>query len=120
MLSLGKVAMDWYLEKPVWMNEDDCPHTCVTAKPVSYESVRNKTVIKVEGARYRRATFSGLFVLAEPETIKLVKSGKERVEVFVRWFGHRLKTRGPKILVDLSKAEVIKGYSGKVVSNIAR
>ena len=120
MLWRGRVVMDWYLAKPIWENKDDCPNTCISAKPVAHESVRNKTVIKVEGARYRRATFSGVFVLAEPETIKLAKSGKERVEVFVRWFGHRLKTRGPKILVDLSKAEVINGYSGKVVSNLAK
>lgn len=112
--------MDWYLAKPVWENQDDCPNTCRSAKPVAYESVRNKTVIRVENAQYRNATFSGLFALAEQGTPKLGTSGKARVEVYVRWFGHRLKTRGPKILVDLATAEVINGYSGKVVSNIAK
>ena len=112
--------MDWYLAKPVWENKDDCPNTCKSAKPVAFESVRNKTVISVEGAHYRDATFTGVFVLAEQSVLNLGKRGKARVEVYVRWFGHRLKTRGPKILVDLSTAEVINGYSGKVVSNIAK
>lgn len=112
--------MDWYLAKPVWENQGDCPNTCKSAKPVDFESVRNKKVISVEGAHYRDATFTGVFVLAEQVTPKIGKSGKARVEVYVRWFGHRLKTRGPKILVDLASAEVINGYSGKVVSNIAK
>lgn len=112
--------MDWYFAAPIWTKQHDCPNTCTYAGPKSTQAVRNKRVLSVREAKYRNAVFDGVFVLPDDAIITVGSKAKERVEVYCCWFGHRLKTRGISLTIDLNKAEVINDYTGKVVSNLAR
>ena len=107
-----------YSTAPIWK---DCPHTSVLAAPKSTHQVHNADVIEVKNAQYRNAEFSGIFLIT-PNTYPNLIEGTQRVEVNCCWFGHRLKTRGIKILVDNrnGNAVVRKNYSGLVVSNLAK
>lgn len=112
--------MDWYFAAPIWAEQHDCPNTCTYAGPKGTQNVRNKRVLSVKEAKYRSAVFDGIFVLSDDAIVRTGTRSNERVEVYCCWFGHRLKTRGISLSVDLSKAEVINGYSGPVVSNLAK
>lgn len=102
-------------------NYDICPDTCATATVRGYESVKNATVIEVAQAHYRTASFSGTFLLADPEQADLPKRGIFKVKVYCLWFGHRLPSNKPITLtVDAAGAVVMRGYTGKVVGNLAR
>lgn len=112
--------MDWYLAAPVWTEDNDCPHTSDSAVPCDPKLVKNKTVIHVQDACYRGSTFSGTFVLAEDVTLPLPKNGTERIEVYCRWFAHRLKRDGLHFEIDLSKAEIEQNYSRFVSSDFLK
>jgi hypothetical protein len=107
-----------YNTAPIW---DDCPNTCVMAKPKEKKQVQNKCVITVTNAYYRNAEFSGTFIISAKTPPKLEKK-YQRVEVDCCWFGHRLKTRGIKILVSTlnNDAVINENYSGLVVANIEK
>jgi hypothetical protein len=107
-----------YSAAPIW---EDCPHTSEIAKPKATHQVHNAAVIEVKNAQYRRAEFSGTFLIADKTNQNLIE-GKQRVEVYCCWFGHRLKTRGIKILVDNTNSNAIikNNYSGLVVCDIAK
>ena len=107
-----------YSTAPIWK---DCPHTSKMAKPTATHQVHNADVIEVNNARYRNALFSGVFLLS-PNTEMQVNKGKQRAEVECCWFGHKLKTRGIRILIDTQKgsATVKRNYSGLVVCNLEK
>jgi hypothetical protein len=107
-----------YSSAPIW---DNCPPTNALAKPKQSKQVNNADVIEVSYAKYRRAEFSGVFLLS-PNSYPNISEGKQRVEVDCCWFGHRLKTRGIKILIDTKKGSAIvkRNYSGLVVANLAK
>jgi hypothetical protein len=111
--------MDFYFKAPLW-DKEVCPNTTALAGPVAYASVKNARVIHVKEAHYRNSVFDGVFLLAEKEALPLPKSGKVRIEVYCCWFGHRLKTRGIKLVVNLATATTETGYSRNVVSNLAK
>ena len=107
-----------YSTAPIWK---DCPHTCKMAKPKATHQVHNAAVIEVNNAQYRNAEFSGVFLLSPNSEIKIIK-GKQRVEVECCWFGHRLKTRGIRIIIDQQKAtaNIKRDFSGLVVCNLEK
>jgi len=107
--------MDFYLSAKEW--DEKIPSTKAEASPQEPLMVHNVIVIKVTKASYRKSVFDGVFLLAPETKLPLPKEGKHRVEVFCRWFGCRLKTKGPKLLVDMRRAEVIENYSGEVFTN---
>lgn len=112
--------MDWYLGAPLWENKEDCPNTTKLAVPCEPKFVKNKPVIHVKGAFFRGSTFDGTFVLSDKVVLPLPRRGTERIEVYCRWFGHRLKTRGFLFEVDMAKAKVEENYSGSVSSNFIK
>lgn len=127
--SLASTNLNWrnemnaYMAAPVWDDDDEnhrCPHTCKTARTVGAAKVENVYVIDAPHASYRLAHFGGTFVLAESVKLPLPTKGWHKVEVYCLWFGHRLKTRGPKFNIDMSKARVRKAKSCEVVFNIAK
>lgn len=112
--------MDWYFSAPIWEAQSVCPHTTKFAVPCDPKFVKNKPVIHVKGAFFRGSTFDGTFVLSERVVLPLPRSGTERVEIYCRWFGHRLKTRGFLFEVDMTKAKVEENYSGSVSSDFTK
>lgn len=106
-----------YNTAPIW---NDCPNTCVMAKPKHTKQVHNADVIEVKNARYRNAEFSGTFLITANTFPNLIE-GEQRVEVDCCWFRCRLKTRGIKILVNNTNdnAVIKRNYSGSVVANLA-
>lgn len=110
--------MDKYWSSPVWENQHDAPNTAPKAQPTKLTAVKSTTVIDAKEVRFRRAHFSGVFVLGEKNTLPLPKHGWHTLEVYCCWFGLRLKTRGLHVKVNLSTAKVLDKYSGSVVSNI--
>lgn len=112
--------MDWYLGAPLWEERNDCPNTTKIAVPSSPKFVKNKAVIHVKEAFYRGSVFDGTFVLSDDVTLPLPNSGQERVEVYCRWFGHRLKTSGLHFQVDMAKCKVVRNYSGSVSSDFMK
>jgi hypothetical protein len=103
------------------MNSSLAPDTEPLAKPTSWQSVSNATVIKVQKATYRNAVFSGVFLVDEVETEKhqKLKDGWSVAIVYCLWFGTRLKTRGIELKYQAEGSELIKNYTGEVISNLS-
>ena len=108
--------MDFYLSAPVW--DDATPNLKTEACPREPKMVHNVTVIKVSKAAYRDAIFDGTFLLSPDVKLPLPKEGRIEVEVICRWFGHRLKTRGPLFKINAATTEVIENYTGEVWSDL--
>jgi hypothetical protein len=111
--------MNSYFSAPIW-DKKLCRDTCKIAIPKEAKSVAKARVIVVKHATYRDAPFGGVFLLANSVKLPLPKKGWHAVEVYCCWFGHRLKTRGIKITVDMSDAVIDESYTGKVIANIAK
>jgi hypothetical protein len=111
--------MNFYFSAPVWMEKDECPNTSKKAVASKWTQVNHKRVLVVKDGSYRNAVLNGTFLLAESE-LALPKMGWHKVEVYCCWFGRRLKTRGIRLLVNMSSATVDDSYIGQVVSNISR
>lgn len=111
--------MQFYYSADVW-DDKFCPHTSKFAKPTQWTTVSNATVIKLVNGVYRQAVFSGTFALDETMPISIDRNGWNTGIFFCRWFDHRLKSRGLKIKFNSANYEIIKGYSGEVVSNLAK
>lgn len=77
-------------------------------------------IIDAKYANYRDASFAGKFVLAEAVKLPLPTKGWHKVEVYCLWFGHRLKTRGPKFSIDMSTATVSEETSCQVFMSLAK
>jgi hypothetical protein len=114
---------DFYLNAPPWGSDSFMPpkeaHNATVLKTVV---VRNARVIHIEEgcAKYRDAEFGGTFALADYQSDNLDDKLWKFIHVQVLWFGQRLKKQCPDVLVDLSRARVQIGYTGRVVSNIGR
>lgn len=106
---------DFYYNADVWTDQ---PGTKFDASPREQIEVTNATIIKVKRAFYRECYFDGAFLLSPDVKLPLPESGLHRVEVICRWFGHRLKTRGPEFRIDGATTEVIENYTGKVWSDL--
>ena len=118
--------MDFYFDAPKWLpkaegfNKKLVPYLAVTAMAADHVFVRDATVIHIKRGMYRNATLSGTFLLAKTVKLPLDTLGKRRVQVYCKWFGHRLKSdKGLSLLVELPLVTVENGYSGDVVSNIS-
>lgn len=119
--------MDFYFGAPKWDPKKPgflrklVPVSSVTATAVEWEIVNGQTVIHIERGMYRNATINGKFLLDKSVRLPLASLGKRRVQVYCKWFGHRLKSdRGISILVELPLVRVEEGYIGKVITNIAK
>ena len=91
------------------------PHTDSDAQPTDWFEVKNAHVIRVKQGRFRTATFSGAFLLAAEG---LATAHRGEVDVYCRWYGRRLQTRGIRITVDMSMCEIDAAYSGFVITNL--
>jgi|LauGreDrversion4_2_1035121.scaffolds.fasta_scaffold254652_3 hypothetical protein len=111
--------MEFYYRAPVW-DSNQCPTTSKLAKPIKWEAVDRITAVRVVNATYRSAVFSGVFALDEREAIKTGKQGWNEGVFYCLWFDHRLKSRGILIKFDPITSEVLRGYSGEVVSGLGR
>lgn len=111
--------MNFYFSAKVWNEQGDAPNTSKGAMPCEPQAVRNARVMVVTDAMYRGATISGTFLLGDKNDLPLPRNGKHIVEVYCCWFGLRLKTRGLHFKVNMSTAELLDVYSGKVIGNIA-
>ena len=112
--------MNFYWSSKVWEKESNVPKTSRLAKPTASKRVKNAIVMVVKDAMYRDAVFSGTFLLSDKNQLKFPKIGFHNVEVFCCWFGHRLKTRGLNIKVNMKTALVLFKYEGDVVSNLSK
>ena len=114
--------MDFYLSAPVWTNETKLPGTTKFACPKDEKMVHNETVITIKDGMYRDSLFNGTFLLSKSVKLPLATEGKRRVEVYCRWFGHRLPSinRSPAFLVDLSKVEVTHDFTGLVFTDLKK
>ena len=103
------------------MSSSLAPDTEPLAKPTSWQTVSNATVLKVQKGTYRNAVFEGVFLVDEVETAKHKdsKDGWSIAIVYCLWFGTRLKTRGVELKYQSEGSELVKGYSGEVVSNLS-
>ena len=104
------------------MSSSLVPNTEPLAKPTSWQTVSNATVLKVLKGTYRNAVFEGVFLVDEVETSKHKdsKDGWSIAIVYCLWFGTRLKTRGIELKYQAEGSELLKGYSGEVVSNLSK
>lgn len=107
---------DFYFSAPIW--EDNTPDTRTEANPRERKEVKNATIIKVKNASYRTCQFDGAFLLSPDVKLPLPKEGRLEVEVICRWFGHRLKTRGPLFKINAATTEVIENYTGEVWTDL--
>lgn len=91
------------------------------AKPTSWQTVSNATVLKVQKGTYRKAVFDGVFLVDEVETAKHKdsKNGWSIAIVYCLWFGTRLKTRGIELKFQAESSEFVKNYTGEIVSNLS-
>ena len=103
------------------MNRSLARDTEPLAKPTSWQTVSNATVLKVLKGTYRNAVFEGVFLVDEVETSKHKdsKDGWSIAIVYCLWFGTRLKTRGIELKYQAEGSELIANYSGEVVSNLS-
>jgi hypothetical protein len=110
----------FYSQAPV-MSSSMTPDTEPLAKPTGWQTVSNATVLKVQKGTYRNAIFSGIFLVDEIETSKHKdsKDGWSIAIVYCLWFGTRLKTRGIELKYQAEGSELVKNYTGEVVSNLS-
>lgn len=110
----------FYTQAPL-MSSSLAPDTEPLAKPTSWQTVSNATVLKVLKGAYRNAVFEGVFLVDELETAKHKdsKDGWSIAIVYCLWFGTRLKTRGIELKYQAEGSELVKGYSGEVVTNLS-
>ena len=103
------------------MDDTLTPHLSQLAKPTSWQTVSNATVLKVQKGTYRNAVFDGVFLVDEVETAKHKdsKDGWSIAIVYCLWFGTRLKTRGIELKYQSDSSELVKNYTGEVVSNLS-
>ncbi len=103
------------------MNSSLAPDTEPRAKPTGWQTVTNSTVLKVQKGTYRNAVFSGVFLVDEVETSKHkdTKDGWSVAIVYCLWFGTRLKTRGIELKYQAEGSELVKNYTGEIVSNLS-
>lgn len=114
---------DFYQNAPPWGDENfKPPNKDDKATVLKTSFVRNARVIHVEEgcAKYRDAEFGGTFALADYQSDNLDGKLWKFVHVQVLWFGRRLKKQCPDVLINLSRARVEIGYTGRVVSNVGR
>ena len=119
--------MDFYFDAPKWQpkaegfNKKLVPNLCVTATSTDSAIVHDQTVIHIERGMYRNATVTGTFLLSKTVKLPLNTLGKRRIQIYCRWFGHRLVSdKGLSVLVELPLVRVEHGYSGPVVSNLSK
>jgi hypothetical protein len=112
--------MESYFSAPTWDNSDDCPNTTDKAVPCELEKINDKRVIHVVEAFYRGSYFSGHFVIDDEVVMPLPRSGKHFVDVYCRWFGHRLKNRGLRFKVDMESTTFNEHFTGNVFSNFTK
>jgi hypothetical protein len=110
--------MNFYTEAPDWDSGPvRPPDTSPKAKPHDPQKVAGP-VITVTNAFYRRAVFSGTFLLAEQPTDPSEDNRKRRVKVYCLWYGCRLKSSAPaSFLVDMSTA-TIQMNGGEITTNL--
>lgn len=110
----------FYSQAPV-MDDALTPHLSQLAKPTSWQTVSNTTVLKVQKGTYRNAVFEGVFLVDESETAKHKdsKDGWSIAIVYCLWFGTRLKTRGIELKYQAEGSEFVKNYTGEIVSNLS-
>ena len=103
------------------MSSSLAPDTEPLAKPTSWQTVSNATVLKVHKGTYRNAVFEGVFLVDEVETSKHKdsKGGWSIAIVYCLWFGTRLKTRGIELKYQAEGSEFVKNYTGEIVSNLS-
>jgi hypothetical protein len=103
------------------MSSSLAPDTEPLAKPTSWQTVSNATVLKIQKGTYRNAVFSGIFLVDEVETSKHKdsKDGWSIAIVYCLWFGTRLKTRGIELKYQAEGSELVKNYTGEIVSNLS-
>jgi hypothetical protein len=111
--------MEFYYSAPLW-DKAKCPNLCKTAKPTKWQTVANTTVVHVKNGTYRNAVFSGTFALDESHPLTTDKSGWTAGIFYCLWFEHRLQTRGVAIKFDPTTSEVVKGFSGDIVTNLSK
>lgn len=110
---------DFYTNAPPW-EHNKVPTTSKGAKPRAWATFNNVRAVKVEGAQYRSAILSGVFLIDKCEA-SFPTSGWYRLKVYCRWFDHRLPTGVPiNLKVDGSRLTYMPDYSGEVVTNISR
>jgi len=119
--------MDFYFSAPKWdkknpeYRKQSIPDLSTVATAVEYHMVNEETVIHIERGMYRNATINGTFLLSKSIKLPIPSLGKRRIQVYCKWFGHRLKgDTGISILVELPLVRVEEKYIGKVISNIAK
>lgn len=110
--------MNFYFSAPIWHEQNQAPKTVERAKAVEPIKVDGAKVIFIKEAKYRGALLSGAFVLGDKNEFPLPSSGWHVVEIYCRWFGLRLKSRGLHFKVNMATAEINPSYSGMVASNI--
>lgn len=117
-------TMRKYFEAPTWDAADGegqrPPDTCTSARTIRSTKISNATVIDAPHVQYRMAHVGGTFLLGDSVELPLPTSGWHKVEVYCLWFGCRLKTRGPKFTIDMSKARVRTGVSCDVVFDLGK
>lgn len=111
--------MELYYRAPVW-DGNQCPTTSKRAKPIKWQAVHNITAVRMVNATYRSAVFNGVFALDDRESITTDKHGWNVGVFFCLWHDHRIKSRGIKIRFDPTTSQVIKNYSGEVVSGLGK
>lgn len=110
----------FYNQAPL-MSDSLAPDSEPLAKPTRWLPVSNATVLKVNKATYRNAVFAGTFLIDEIETSKKkqLSDGWTVAVVYCLWFGTRLKTRGILLKYQSENSELIRNYTGEVVSNLS-
>ena len=113
--------MRFYTTAPVWDHDTrTIPSACMTARAKGRAPARNAKVITFGEARYRNATFSGTFLLAEAQPKPARNGHWQTVEVICCWFGHRLRKHGPRFRVNMHTAKLLIGYNGPVNTNLEK
>jgi hypothetical protein len=96
----------------------EVPSTSERAQPVAVAPQAGGAVIHVENAEYRGSTFSGYIELSGEQPYFQTRKGL-RAHARLLWFGNRLPTRDPGILLENARVSEAPDYKGPVISNLA-
>ena len=100
-------------------NWENIPHTNSKATVVRPRKVLDTLAIRVESAKFRMATLSGVFELADnPQPFSLV-DGKLKVEVKCLWYDSKPPNSWLHITLG-DQWELVRNFSGEVADNIAQ
>jgi hypothetical protein len=120
--AFGDKSMPTYQAPKDW--NYNAPKLDISAIATAYRIVENTLAVDIKNGSYRNSKVDGVFELAgaaEKGSIRILPSGKRKVNVVCSWFDGMPPSRD-YIQIDVTDARIVvqDNYNGEVVRDLGR